>query len=426
MPSPDSARIIAVVAFAALTLVGMKRPVWAVIGYMVLVYCKLSHYYPFLAGMKAELVFAVVIVLRLFLTSGFPGKLSARFNSVNKYMLWFTVCVFLSYFMAMNRQYSYDNAVYHFIKVLFLYVMVLLGVDSKKDIKVFLWSFVVMFAFLAYEPMYGLVTGVGASRQMYGDIYIAEVGVLSGHVALANNMNQMIPIALFLLLSVKNKRMRVLASIPLLVFFGALIGSGSRGGVVGFLAFCAALVWFSKERKRNAVLVALLAGMLFVMSGTFKSTAGRINRGAAEGRLVGMIHGLEMVRLKGHIFGVGPGCFMLARGKYFGHTMMSHNIYGELIGDLGIPGTLICVLLMVQVFRNLRSCKNKLAAISLENGFFYKAATGMQISLIVRLFISLGSHGLYYFYWYAIAGLSAIMLKAVEEKENEMRLVEKI
>jgi hypothetical protein len=420
MPSPDSVRIIALVAFAGLTLMGIKRPVWAVVGYMVLVYCKLSHYYPFLAGMKAELVFAIVIVVRLFVTSGFPGKLSPRFNGVNKYMLWFSVCVFFSYFMAMDRQYSYDNAVYHFIKVLFLYVMILVGVNSKKDIKIFLWSFVLMFAFLAYEPLYGLLAGVGASRQMYGDIYIAEVGVLSGHVALANNMNQMIPIALFLLLSMKSKTTRVLASIPLLVFFGALIGSGSRGGVVGFLAFCVTFVYFSRERKRNAVLVSILAGALFMMSGTFKSTAGRINRGAAEGRLIGVIHGLEMVRMKGHVFGVGPGCFMLARGKYFGHTMMSHNIYGELIGELGIPGTILWSLLIVQSFRNLILSRRKLTAASCEKGFLYKAALGVQISLIVRLFISLGSHGLYYFYWYVIAALSVSLLNATQAESEKL------
>ena len=69
--------------------------------------------------------------------------------------------------------------------------------------------------------------------------------------------------------------------------------------------------------------------------------------------MVGMIHGLEMVRLKGKVFGVGPGCFILARGKYFGYTMEAHNIYGELIGDLGIPGTILWFLLIRQVFLNL-------------------------------------------------------------------------
>jgi len=426
MLSPDLLRIITVVAFVVFLAIGIKKPLWAVIGYMILVYCKVSSYFPAFAAMKAELIFGLLILLRVFASENFKVKLSSHYNAVNKYLIFFVTCVFLSFLIAMDHRYSWDNAVYHFIKVLFIYVMLLGSIESKQDIKIFIWSFVIMFAYLAYEPAFGFLTGIEPSRHVYGDVYIADIGILAGHVALANNMNQMMPISFFLISAVSNKKLRTLAIIPLLIFFIALIGSASRGGIIGLMVFGATLVYFSKNRIRNAVVLGVLAILVFGISGSLRSTGGRIDRHAVERRLIGLIHGIEIVRLKGHVLGVGPGCFPLARGKYFGYTMESHNIYGRVLGDLGIPGTIAWFLFILQIFRNLIDSKKKLRALSMENDFLYKLAMGIQISLIVRLFISLASHGLYYFYWYVMAALSIVILKTVESmaenvKEKECR-----
>jgi O-antigen ligase len=123
--------------------------------------------------------------------------------------------------------------------------------------------------------------------------------------------------------------------------------------------------------------------------------------------------------LKGHPFGVGPGCFMVARGNYFGFTMMSHNLYGELIGDLGIPGTVVWFLFIRQIFINLFEVKKRLELLGRQNEFLYKLTMGLLISLIVRLIIGMGSHGLYYFYWYLIGAISIMCVKITEDVAPE-------
>jgi O-antigen ligase len=95
--------------------------------------------------------------------------------------------------------------------------------------------------------------------------------------------------------------------------------------------------------------------------------------------------------------------------------MESHNIYGQLIGELGIPGTIVWFLLIRQIFINLIESKRKLKSLAMEKDFLYTLSLGIQISLIVRLFISMASHGLYYFYWYVMAALSIAILKSVED-----------
>lgn len=414
MPSPDSLRIITVIFLTLFLVMGLRKPIWAVIAYLILVYCKVSFYYPFFATIKAELVFAVLILIRLFVAGNSLNKLSPNYNPVNKYLFSFTGCILLSFVFALDWQHSWDEAVYHFIKVLILYIMLLLAVTGKKEVYIFIWSFVFLFCYLAYEPTYGYLTGTGADEHLYGSNYTADVGILSGHVALANNMNQMLPIAFFLFLAVKNKKLKLLSAIPMIVFFIGLIGSGSRGGVIGFFIFSATLVYFSKNRARNAIVLSVLLMLIFGVSSQFKSTGERISAGSVEGRLIGLIHGIEMLRVKGHIFGVGPGCFQVARGRYFGYTMQSHNIFGEVIGDLGIPGTIAWVLFISGIFKNLIAAKKKLATLSMQNSFIYYLTMGLQVSLVVRLAISFASHGLYYFYWYVIAALSIVVRKLAD------------
>lgn len=421
MLTPDSLRILTVIVPIVLLAMGIGRPVYAVIAYMILVYCKVASYYPAFAAMKGELVLALIILCWMFISSNFTAKLSLNYNRVNLYLACFVMCVFLSYAVAWDHQYSWDNAVYLFIKVLFLYAMLLPALSCEQDLKIFVWGFVLMFAYLAYEPFYGFITGTGGSQHMYGTNYISEAGILAGHVALANNMNQMIPIAFFLAMSVRKKRSKILAIIPLLIFIVVLVGSGSRGGVVGFFVFCSLVVFFSENRRRNAVVVGMAVVLLFAVSSTITSTASRINRDQTEGRLSGITHGIGILS-KGNILGVGPGCFLFARGKYFHFTMEAHNIYGQMIGDLGIPGTVAWFFLVRQIFLNIIASKQKLKSLSRENDFLYKLAMGLQISLIVRLFISLGSHGLYFFYWYVIAALSIAVLKLTETMyENESK-----
>jgi len=419
MPSPESLRILTIIAFIGLLAIGMRRVVFLPVAYMILVYCKVSSYYPIFGEIKAELVFALLILIRLFVTGETIDKLSLQKNSINKYLLLFTACIFLSFMFAWDRQYSWDNAVYHFIKVFILYIMVLLSIENEKDLKIFIWLLILMYTYLAYEPVYNYIAGVGGSQQVYGINYIADTGILAGHVGLANNMNQMIPIVFYLFLGIQNKQKKILASIPLIIFIICLIGSGSRGGVLGFSVFGLCVVYFSKNRVKVGLLTTSLCVLLFLFTG-LSSTAERISVQSGQGRFTGLTHGIEMVK-RGNLIGVGPGCFLFARGKYFGYTMESHNIYGQVMGELGIPGTIAWFFFIRQIFLYLVESKKRLKAISCDQSFLYYLSVGLQVSLVVRLFVCLASHSLYFFYWYVIASLSFLILENVKRMEEKER-----
>lgn len=423
MPDPNTIRIISVLAFVVLFLAGLKRPVYAVGAYMILVYCKLSNYYAIFAAMRGELVFGLIILIRLAVTPNFVKNLSFKHNPINKYLIYFIFCVCISFVMAWDHQYSWDNAIYHFIKVLLLYFMIISAVESVKDLKVFTFIFMCMIAYLAYEPFYYFVSGTGGSEHLYGTNYIAQVGILSGHVALANNMNQMIPIAFFLIYSTTNKILKCTYAGFLSVFVAALIGSGSRGGVVGFLFFIFVLIVISRNDNKKMIYFALSVSVIFVISSSaFLHTISRVSSDSAEGRFIGLTHGVGMLT-NGNLLGVGPGCYLIARRNYFGYYMESHNIYGQLIGDLGIPGSIAWVFFIRQIFYNLMpALKKKKGKGEIVNCYAKYLCMGLIASIIVRLFISLGSHGLYYFYWYVVAALSTKIAALAEGQDSPKKV----
>jgi len=330
-------------------------------------------------------------------------------------MLWLCFSVTLSFIVAWDHSYSWEHAVYHFIKNLVLYVMIVGAIAEKKDLKIFVWVFILMFAYLAYEPAFYFLTGTSGSQQMYGTNYIAEIGILAGHVALANNVNQMIPIVLFLYFGVQNRIFKIILTTCFLIFFIALIGSGSRGGIIGMVVWALCIIWFPEKRVKMVLLVSILFAILFISYGSHISqTANRINSSSLEERLIGLSHGTTILR-KGNILGAGPGCFLFARKKYHGYYMESHNIYGQIIGDLGLPGIVVTFLLILHVFKEINFIKRNLDRENELQQFYYYLIVGIQVSLITRLAISMASHGLYYFYWYTLAAIIVVTRKLLNE-----------
>lgn len=421
MPTLETFNIIALAASVLLFIGGIFKPVFMPLSYMVCLYCNLPLHFKVLSEIRYEPIIAIAGFIRVLLVKDAFKKISLRYDKINLYLFYFLMTIALSFSFAWDYKYSWNSEVYDFIGVLLLYMMILISVNDQKNIKILIWGYVILFAFITYEPIYYYMTGteMGWSKiEEYGIVYKGRAGILSGHVAMANNMNQMIPIALFSMISIRSKIMRIPAAIPLVIFFTGLLISKSRGGVVGFIGFIVLLTYYSENRFRNAIFGGFLILLLLLVSGSFISTLERVDAVATGDRLIGLINGIEMV-LKGHIIGVGPGCYPLARGYYFGYTMEAHNIYGEIIGELGIPGAIAGFFLLWGVIKNNREILAKLKTANNDNQYLYNITMGIHLSLIVRLFISLATHGLYILHWYLVAAMSIIIGKMIINKNEK-------
>jgi O-antigen ligase len=119
---------------------------------------------------------------------------------------------------------------------------------------------------------------------------------------------------------------------------------------------------------------------------------------SARSRWDGLINGVEMM-IKRPILGVGPGCYPLVRRAWFGWGLWSHNIYGQLAGELGIIGCIVWFRFMRQYIEKCWQLRKILSAeLWLKN-----MATAIFVSSIVALSLGMFSHSLYSFIWIIMA-----------------------
>lgn len=386
---------------------------------MVLVFCKTSEYYPIFATIKSELLIALIILIRLLFKLSEEKSKILLSNQINKYLWLFFLAVTISYAVSWDSEWSWDRGYYPFIKVIILYLLVLLSIDNKKQLALFMISFMSIYVYLVYEPAYNYLHGIQGETHHYGDVYTSDYGILSGHVALANNVNQMLPFFILLPLVGKTKFKKIILYLPAFILLAALIGSASRGGVAGLLVCALIVAFYSKRRVLSVVTIGALASIL-ILTTNLQYTASRLEfqSASAAGRFTGFTHGVGML-LKGNILGVGPGCFALARERYFSWRLDSHNLYGQVIGELGVPGSIISFLLLLKIFTSLSNSIEIYRKYGEEQKIYLLLSQALQISLLVRLFVSVASHGLYFYYWYFVAAITILLEFNANELEAE-------
>jgi hypothetical protein len=412
----ETIRLVGLILSMLLFIFGFFRSIFMPLAYLAFLLLKFPNYYPVLAEYRFESIVAVIGTLRTLLGSGSISRLKMHNN---KYFYIFLLTIIISFLFAWDKKYSWEFTMYPFIGNILLYIMIICSIKNTKDLKLFIWLFLLLYTFMSWEPVYYYLTG-RQEKEYFGSIVRAQTGLLEGHRALANNMNQIIPIAFFIILTVRSNINKIFSAIPLTIFVTTLILGKARIGVVVFLFFIFLLVYYSKQRIKHGIMAGLAIICLMLFSIGFSSTASRINTGEISDSMLGLFHGFEMVR-KGNILGVGPGCYPLARGYYFSHTMGAHNFFGEIIGDLGIPGAIASVYFLWNIFLNLKiSVKNLKPEIENQN-YLLNLLMGIKISFMVRLFIGLASHSIYIFYWYFVAALTVVIYDLTGNKDNNIK-----
>jgi hypothetical protein len=141
--------------------------------------------------------------------------------------------------------------------------------------------------------------------------------------------------------------------------------TGSRSGLLTYLLACLLYVG-SLPGKRKFVAGFLAVGMLTLAWCLIPSekqarirtlTGEHMNEGeegsaTARIRGEGLKIGLRMF-CRQPVFGVGMGCFAAYSAEQLGERRMdAHNLYGELLGQLGIVGTIAFFVLVTITFKN--------------------------------------------------------------------------
>ncbi|MFZ5568861.1 MAG: O-antigen ligase family protein [Thermodesulfobacteriota bacterium] len=431
MLSPDHIRL-ALTATALLLTAGILfRPFYGVIGYLIIMVVRPGVYYPALGSIRIELIVGLINIAVMLFSPGRLQRGSPKQSGITKSMLILYGIMLVSMIQAFNFSHSYDW-MKEFTKVLVFFMMIVTLSETERDLETLLWVFGILTAYLAYQAIYNFHTGfiVKSISDQRIDYATTGDGMGAGHVALANLILQGMPFLWYLSIANTNRLLRTVGfGLLVLCLYGVII-SGSRGGFVGLVVFYLCLLYFSKKRivvgiagVAGAFLLPLVAGENYLnymdtILGLFTGSAGV----SESSRITGLKHGFEML-LQRPLLGVGPGCYPLARKAWFGWGLWAHNHYGELMGDLGIIGTIAWFALFKNYFMKAWPVVKERSPDPSLNSIY----PAIVVSSIVRLVVGMGTHSVYIFFWYMIAAVIAASSRIRTEsgKEKAMSLPDK-
>ncbi len=378
---------------------------------------------PALGVIRFDLVLAVIITALIIFRSGEHRNDKAESaNPAVKY-LW----ILIAYIVITLPLVEWPGSVIFsnsevFIKGVVFFFFTVALIDDGNKLKRFMQVFLAAQIFRVFEPLYLHFTqgywGSQASManwEMMDRLSGAPHDVINPN-GLAYVIVSVIPLLHFLLLRGRaREKMLYFALLSALLY--ALILTGSRSGFVGLLVIGFAV--FMKSTRKFALVfmgVLVLIGSISVMDENQKDrylslfSSDTKNVETAEGRIEGLKKNFSVFLAK-PIFGYGLGTSAEANYNVMGYHQITHNLYVELLQELGLIGAIIFLLYMKGIFHNFYMTKEKLSLQLNQTEYLHGLVEGMQVWLIMNVVFSLASYGLSSYEWYLFGGLSVAVYR---------------
>ena len=417
-----------IIAAIFLSIIGsIFRTRYAVVGYLLIILFRPGELFQFLGTIRFEL-FIVIFLVTLILLKGRIDRFKPRCHRIVMAAFVFFGLSLLSIVQSLDISASYEYAYSELFPVIILFSLIVTMIDDYRDTKFLLLTYIGAVAYLAYLPIFNHLHGIGS--ELIGAHIMRSKGQTSGvagHVAMANLMTQTIPFAFFLFLREKKILKKFIFITFMSVFVTATIFSGSRGGFLG-LIICGALIIY-KSKKRT---LTLIIGLVFIISASgmmsekyfswMSTILNPTQEYSADSRIEGLRHGIEMA-FRRPILGVGIGCFAIARSDWFGWNIWAHNLYGELIGELGVLGTIAWFRLIFLCFKEIKRINDFLILSKNVNEIYQTIIDCCWTILVLRLIIGMTTHCLMSYIWYMIAGILVVTSNSLEKEYPDFAYV---
>lgn len=196
-----------------------------------------------------------------------------------------------------------------------------------------------------------------------------------------------IPLAFSLMQERRPRWLRPFAGACLVLMILAVTVAASRGGFLGLIAAFLYVLWRSRQRARNFIVVACLIVPLSIVAPISPLarllSPTRSDGEASDSRYVLWGAGIRMFQ-ENWLTGIGVGNFKELSPSYqeSGRVVkaIAHNTYIQLLAELGLFGLLIFVGTMVAAFSSLQ--RTAAQALRVRSSLLYHSASGIQGGLI--------------------------------------------
>jgi probable O-glycosylation ligase (exosortase A-associated) len=339
-------------------------------------------------------------------------------------LLWAVVTIPFSYWPGGSVALLIDQ----YLKAVIFFWLIAALVTTRDRLRRFGWALVLCSIPLAVTALLHFRSGVYVTSSRAAVQRIGGISNLTGNPNdLALTLNLLIPIAGALFFTSRKLLARSVAAGALLLCIPAVIVTFSRAG---FLTLCGiGIVSLACFVRRRAVLPA--AALLVVTCSVLPFLpAGYLDRlnsitdiesdrtGSAQGRWSDYQLSLQLVA-RNPVLGVGMGQDILALDQIRSRpTWRSvHNAYLEYAVDLGVPGLLMFLALLIASVKSARRVETRgIRTPALRD--LSVLASGVRIALLAFAVGAFFHPIAYQFYFFCVAGL-AVALERVCRSELE-------
>jgi len=327
-----------------------KRPV---IGALLFTWVSLMNPHRLTYGFAYNFPFAAAIAavtLVSLVTSKEPKRLPV--TPVTVTLLLFTAWMTFTSFFALEP-YLVWNEWNRVIKTFFMVIITIMVINNTRDLKIFVW--VVALSLGLFGLKGGLFTlASGGHFRVYGPdgSYIAE----NNGMALA--LVTVIPLVWYLRTQVTSKWLTLGLTLMTTMTAVSVVGSYSRGALVGGIAMLFFLWCHSPKKAQTAVIVMAMVGLIMaVMPPTWFDRMDTINEYNQDDSFMGRVNAWRFAINIATTFPLGggynvftPRMFMMYAPEPLNYHV-AHSIWFQTLGDHGFVGLFLFITLMICAWR---------------------------------------------------------------------------
>ncbi|HTU90494.1 MAG TPA: O-antigen ligase family protein, partial [Gemmataceae bacterium] len=326
--------------------------IWLLGGYMWLFIHRPFEVWPVLGTLQIERIYMIgMLLLWLFSPKGWVA------NRIHWVTAFFSVFLLASWLLSPYMdETSCSATIEDYFKVLVFYVLVVTTVRDERSLKLLITLYLAAVGVYMAHSFWEFLCGryeyrMGIRRMIGVDKTFGDPN------AFASSLLYTVPLVLSLWMTKPGKTMRRLLAAYLLGACLCIVLTGSRAGFIG-LCFCGFLMLLlSVRRKGMVLLLSGICGVLGLGVATVALPSELQNRyltildssygpkNAAESANSRLNFFLEGCRAwqSSPLIGHGPRSFDIISG----HKMGSHNLYGQVLCEMGTLGALTLAAFVV-------------------------------------------------------------------------------
>lgn len=389
---------------------------WLLIGYMWLFIHRPFEVWPALGDLRVELFYA--LGMGLVWAVGARKQLTA--NPLNLAIAAFAAVVLLCAFASSHSEACWVR-VENYFKILVFYLLLVTVIRDEKSLRL------VVLGFLGVVGVYMLhsLLEFGYGRHVYRMGTYRMTGVdssASDPNAFAASLVLAIPFVPVVWRACAGRAVRVFLTGFLILTVLSVSLTGSRGGFVLLLIALGLVIWTTRSRKYVGMAALAAAPLLFLalpdqLQNRFETIVNpdvgpKNAQTSAQGRLDGLTVGYQLW-LDNPLTGVGPGAWRAASGR----ELEAHNLYGQLIGELGSLGGLAFAGIICAFVVNLIAIRRGYHQHpEWEHDFLFDLARAVGFALFLLLLQGGFGHNLFRYNWVWFGAFLVLARQCVEER----------